>query len=194
MTAALLGLPLSFLLRAWLIAPNMHRFEGCLTLGEMMGKLYGGHAQTLAGLLGLCSAVTAAGLQLSALGLIAQHCLGLNPALAILGGGLLLAAYTAWGGIKAVTATDVIQFLVLIVVLPIIALLLLHEAGGTAQMLASVPAEKWHIFSHERFTYYLTFFLLWGLFFNEMLFPPMMQRLLMARGTQQLRVSRPKID
>ncbi|XWN35405.1 MAG: sodium:solute symporter family protein [Roseivirga sp.] len=187
MTAALSGFLLAWIIRTWLIAPEMHRFEGCLTMGQMMGKLYGRPAQIITGVLNLGYAMTVTGLQLITLGIIGEEFLGLQATAAICIGGLLLAAYTAWGGIKAVAATDVLQFLVLMLAIPIMASIVLEQAGGLETLIQRVPAEKWRIVSHERFSYYFSFFLMWGVFSAQTLDPAIMQRFLMARDAKQLR-------
>ena len=187
MTAALSGLAVSFLLRAWLLAPRMHRFSDCLTLGDVMAKLYGPRARYIAGLLSLFSALSITALQLIAMGMATACLVGLPAQWGSTAAAVLLATYTAAGGIRAVTATDIFQFLILIVILPTLASLAVSHVGGLEALLQAVPPERWQLTAHPRASYYGTFFLLWAVFSVEMTDPAIMQRLLMAREGRQLR-------
>ena len=54
-------------------------------------------------------------------------------------------------------------------------------------MLHKIPAEKFNVFTHENFSYYLTLFLVWSIFPVGITSPPIFQRLLMGRSAKQLR-------
>ncbi|XWN35578.1 MAG: HD domain-containing protein [Roseivirga sp.] len=186
MTVALSGISISFLLRTFLIAPRMHYFNDCLTIGDVMGKLYGVNSKIITGFLSALCSIAYTGIQLVALGKVCQL-LCISPHWGIIVGGSVLAIYSAIGGIKAVTITDVLQFIVLIVVIPVVATLLVEQVGGISNLLSKVPPEKFDILGAENFSYYLTFFLMWAVFFTEITDPAAMQRILMAKDGQQLR-------
>ena len=49
--AAILGCVLAFLLMALFIAPRMLYFEGCITMGEVVGELYGARSKVVAAII-----------------------------------------------------------------------------------------------------------------------------------------------
>ena len=127
---AFLGLVITFLFRALVIAPGMKQFEDCLTMGDVMAKLYGRYAQVITGILGLLYSICITTTQLLGLGLVAESLLGVSATWSIVIGGAVLASYSAIGGIKAVTTTDVFQFFLLISTIILIAGVALWKVGA----------------------------------------------------------------
>jgi Na+/proline symporter len=185
-TAALLMLMLTFLFRALFIAPHAVKFPTCLTMGDLVGTLYGPTSKIMAGFLGLFTTFCIATMELSMLGEVGQSLLGWPNQGTIVLGGILLALYTAHGGIKSVTTTDVFQFLVLLIGIPILAIVTIEEAGGMKAIFAQVPQEKLQIWDHPQFTHYLTLALIW-LIPLGMVDPCIIQRMLMGKSGKQLR-------
>jgi Na+/proline symporter len=187
MTVALFGLGISFVLTAIFIAPKMERFNGCLTVGDIMGKLYGKLSGVIGGILGILYALAATGIQLVALGLICQNLLQIDFTWSIIIGGFLIALYASHGGIKAVTTTDIFQFVVLFLVMPLLVYKIINKVGGLPNLFLQVPVEKFNIIGHKKSPQYLTFFIMWSVFFVEIIKPASIQRLLMGKNGQQLR-------
>ena len=184
---ATLGFAISSLIVALLITPKILYFDNCVTMGDVMRDLYGRYSQVIAGIIGLLYSVALIGTQFSALKLIATTLLNIKSDWFIVITGLLLTLYTAHGGIKSVAVTDVFQFIVIIVVIPLLANTVLNHVGGVQQLFASVPIEKFQIFTHEEFTRHFVLFVIWGLFPSLLVSPAIFQRLLMAGNSQQLR-------
>jgi Na+/proline symporter len=185
-TAALLMLMLTFLFRALFIAPHAVKFPTCLTMGDLVGTLYGPTSKIMAGFLGLFTTFCIATMELSMLGEVGQSLLGWPNQGTIVLGGILLALYTAHGGIKSVTTTDVFQFLVLLIGIPILAIVTIEEAGGMKAIFAQVPQERLQVWNHPQFTHYLTLALVW-LIPLGMVDPCEIQRMLMGKSRKQLR-------
>ncbi|MCG8340661.1 MAG: sodium:solute symporter family protein, partial [Cytophagales bacterium] len=120
-----------------------------------------------------------------ALGYVFESLLGMKRNTGIAIGGLTVVAYSALGGIKSVVITDVIQFGVLIVMIPLIANVATNNEGGMSALFHKVPAEKWVVFKHEKLKEYIFIFIL-SIIPNTSLSPPFMQRMLMARNKQQI--------
>ncbi|MCG8340249.1 MAG: hypothetical protein MI674_03140, partial [Cytophagales bacterium] len=177
----------AYLFMAGLIGPKMERFEGCLTMGEVVGRLFGEGSRMASGIIGLLSTFFYGASQTLALGYIFESLLGIERITGIAVGGTIVAIYAAVGGIKSVVITDVIQFGVLIIMVPLIANVATKKADSVLALLNSVPAEKFAILHHEKFNEYFVMFLIWGgLFPNLVSSPPAMQRMLMARDKQQI--------
>jgi Na+/proline symporter/signal transduction histidine kinase len=186
MTVALLGVSISFLITAVFIAPKAAHFDNCLTMGDLMKNFYGPYSGIIAGILGLLNAVLLAGMELHVLGIICESLLGIQAKWGIIVGGLALATYSAHGGIKAVTTTDILQFIMLAIFIPLIAYKAVGRIGSIKELIQQVPAERLEIFSHKDFSFYLTLFLMWVIPAG-MIDPAIIQRLLMAKTGTQLR-------
>ncbi|MCG8340482.1 MAG: hypothetical protein MI674_04410, partial [Cytophagales bacterium] len=104
------GYFISYLLMAKLVAPKMERFEGCITLGDVMGQLYGERSRTVTAIIGFLFSILIVASQSLALGYVFESLLGMKRNTGIAIGGLTVVAYSALGGIKSVVITDVIQF------------------------------------------------------------------------------------
>ncbi|MHB9147783.1 MAG: sodium:solute symporter family protein [Candidatus Amoebophilus sp.] len=186
MTMALLGVAISFIITALLIAPKVARFNNCLTMGDLMKGFYGPYSGIIAGSLGLLNALLLVGMELHVLGIICEGLLGIPAKWGIIVGGLVLAAYSAHGGIKSVTTTDILQFIMLAVFIPLIAYKAVGKIGGIREVIQQTPAAKLEIFTHKNFSFYLTLFLMW-IIPAGMIDPAIIQRLLMAKTGEQLR-------
>ena len=186
MTITLFSLSISFFIIALFIAPKFAFFDECVTMGDLMHRFYGTNSGILAGILGLLNAVFIAGMELVILGVICETLLGIPASWGVAVGGLILSAYVAHGGIKSVTITDILQFTVLAIFIPLIAYIAVSEVGGVEAVFTKVPAERLAIFSHPDFSFYLTLFLLWVAPVGLM-DPALIQRLLMAKYGRQLR-------
>ncbi|MHB9147060.1 MAG: sodium:solute symporter family protein [Candidatus Amoebophilus sp.] len=182
-----IGVVIQILFFAFFITPKVLQFKAALTLGDVMGDLYGRVSKTIAGILGLFYSISMVSMELLGLGIAIEALLGFQASWTIIIGGVFLALYSSYGGIKSVTITDVFQFLILIIVIPLLANIALKHAGGIKVVFASLPPTKLKIFNHENFSYYLTLFLLWSIFPVGITSPPIFQRLLMGRDAQQLR-------
>ena len=184
---ALAGLIISFLVTGFFIAPRIIRFEDCFTMGDLMEKLYDKKSKIIAGILGTLTAVSLAGMELVLLGFMGESLLNIKSEWTIIVGGILLAIYSAHGGIKSVTATDIFQFFIFVVVFPVVVFITLNKAGGFQQVFTSVPKDMFKVLDHPNFTFYLTMFLMWSLLPAGMIDPALIQRMLMIRNKKQAR-------
>ena len=178
----------TFLVRAFFIAPKMVYFDGCLTMGDVMGKLYGMPSKVLTGVLSAADAVIIASMQLIVLGAIGEYLLDIQSTWSIITGGLILAAYSAHGGIKAVASTDIFQFLVVVILVPIITSIAIQHAGGIKEVFSQIPPEKLTVVvGHEKFSSYLVVFIMWTFLQAGLVDPAIVQRMLMGKNSLQLR-------
>ena len=181
-----LGTATMFLYAGAFIVPKMLRFYRCITLGDMMHELYGLQGGIITGIIGGVYTIALVGVQVLALGAICQSLLGWRTEWSIGLGGAILILYASWGGVKSVTITDVFQFIVFVIIIPIIANLAISKAGGIQAILSQIPTGKLTVCKHEQFPRYLSTFLAWNLFPAALLSPPIIQRILMAQNRQQV--------
>jgi Na+/proline symporter len=180
----LCGAIITYLFIAWYIAPSIQYFEGCWTLPELMGRLYGQRARWWMGILGTFYSVALVALQMIWLGYIGVL-FNLPSQLSIFLGGFFLVLYAARGGMKAVAVTDVLQFIAILVFVPLVAYAVLYRVGGIKALFSQVPTAVFDVLHHPSRKDYL-FYCIWDLFPAFPLSFPFIQRMLMARDKPQL--------
>ena len=186
MTVALLAVSVSFIISGLFISPKVAQFDDCLTMGDLTKKFYGPTSGIIAGGLGLLNAILLASMEFKILGIMCESLLGIPAVWGIIAGGVFIAIYTSYGGIMSVTMTDIFQFIMLAVCIPLIAYILIGKIGGIPTLLQQVPSQRLAIVNHPNFSFYLTLFLIW-IIPAGMIDPAIIQRWLMAKRGTQLR-------
>ena len=89
---------------------------------------------------------------------MANGLIGLPYKYAILGFGLLVVIYSVHGGMRAVSYTDVLQGIAILVVISWLMQTILHKIGGGQSILGTLTKnhpEKLAFFSHPKFVFKL---------------------------------------
>ncbi len=181
------GIILSILLVGFFVIPKIISFkENELSMADIIGRFYGNEAKFLTGILGCLYSTAIVAMQIMAMGILSESLLGTNKLTGILLSGGILVAYTSFGGIKSVTITDVLEFIILIVVMPIIANIIVSKAGGISTLFTNLPPAKLQILGHEKLIYYSILFFL-HLLPTYSLEPTSVQRILMSRNRTQIK-------
>ena len=132
-------LPLSYIIVGTFLAFRFGNYYGCFTLGDMFYKPYGTSGKVLVGVLGTLYGIFGIGSQFIALGTVISILTKLSyPTSLLIGAGVIL-IYTGRGGIRAVTFTDVLQFMILILALPILAMVVVNKIGGVHALFEQLP-------------------------------------------------------
>jgi len=186
---ALWGFSLKEILVAKFIAPKMGNFPNVISAGDIMELGYGKSAKVITGFFSIFLCAGIVGAQVGAMGLICKEFVGIEPIWGILIGCGIVIAYSTIGGMRAVVLTDIIQFCVLAIGIPMVLVFGIVKAGGFSAIKAAVPTGHFSV-PGETMTIaafgslFLTFLL------GETLVPPYVQRLLIgkdaahtARGT-----------
>ena len=93
--------------------------------------------------------------------------------------------YSAFGGIRSVAITDIIQFLILAIGIPIIANLSFQALGSIDSIFSDLPHQYTQIKQHMNYDKYIIIFLFYSLPFT-MLEPQLVQRYLMLNNPKQI--------
>ena len=117
---ALIGDPLCLLLIGWYFAPRMGEFLGKLSIAEAMGSLYGKEVRIITAISGFIGSCGMIALQLKVSGIVFEYCFGINGQYSIIISCIIITFYSALGGIKSVTFTDIIQFITFSIIIPIV--------------------------------------------------------------------------
>ncbi len=164
-------------------ARKIHKFKGLISAGELMGEMFGKKARIITGIAGSINAAGVIGVQIAGMGYIFNTFLGMDPFHgAVLGCGIVV-LYTSFGGIRAVTYTDVVQLAFLVVSIPIVCNIGLSKLGGYTGLIERLP--KGHIsffpggaMPDWKVIYYMV------LFCVPFIRPQLIQRILMARDAE----------
>tara|TARA_B100001248_G_scaffold262537_1_gene259243 strand:+ start:10577 stop:11995 length:1419 start_codon:yes stop_codon:yes gene_type:complete len=171
-----------------LIAPwvggKIAQFEDQISVGGIMGSFYGKECRVISGLAATFVSIAFVSMQVSAMGHVFSYFLGISVELGILIGCGIVIAYSAFGGMRSVVTTDVMQFAVLIVAIPIACTAGAGKLGGITNVLANVPLEHLTISpSQENFWDHVMLFFMFLLVGS--FHPSFMQRWLIAKDKKQ---------
>jgi len=179
-----LGQTLSLFFHARVIAPKVLRdFSDKVSIGEIMGDLYGKPGQVMSGVANVLFSIGYIAVQVKVIGCICNSFFGIPHFYGTIIGSLIVIIYSSFGGIRSVVFTDVLQFGILIIGIPLMANVALEKVGGWEYLLFNLPEQ------HLELTSYQGSFLLFVLYFIYFAFPgfsPMIiQRILMAKDERQ---------
>ncbi|MDG1436368.1 MAG: hypothetical protein P8P83_01085 [Rickettsiaceae bacterium] len=172
-------------------APRLHEFLGKISIAEAMGGLYGERVRVITAISGFIGVSGVIAIQLQIAGLLFEYALGISVSYGIIISGIIITLYSSLGGIKAVTFTDVIQFLTFGIVIPSIGLMLFAKFGNESVIDVLSMSPKFSFsesfsFANERIYYFASLFL-WLLI--PAFAPAVFQRISMAKDVTQVRHS-----
>lgn len=167
------------------IAPKLKRYKNAQTVGDIMEKHYGKKAKLITGILsvGLCTGIL--GGQALALGTMFNVILDFPILIGIVIGMGSVILYTTFGGIMAVIQTDVLQFVLLGVILPVTLLIGISAVGGADVLVSSVPALHLSILGEWQTATFIGLFVTFLL--GEALIPPYTQRIFTSKDADSAR-------
>ncbi|MDF2965880.1 MAG: sodium:solute symporter family protein [Rickettsiaceae bacterium] len=176
------------LLVAYIFAPRLKEFQQkCISVGDVMASIYGKPSGIISGIAGLILSAGFIAAQIKAMSFVLSYFLGINNLAGVLISSLITVMYSVIGGVRAVTYTDVVQFIALTVAIPMVLNVGVDIIGGYNELIAKIPPHMLTIeLSHENIIKFLPLMIYFTIpTFN----PPLMQRMLMARNIEQIAVS-----
>jgi SSS family solute:Na+ symporter len=183
---ALWGFSLKEILVAKYIAPNIVNYPKAISVGDIMEPAYGKEARIFAGVFGVILSAGILGAQIGAIGYIFNLFLDLNRTTGIILGLGIVITYATIGGMRAVVWTDIMQFGVLVVGIPLSLYFGIEYVGGWDAVIDKVPSNHLVISTEPMAlvalaSLFLTFLL------GETLVPPYVQRLLIGKKNLHVR-------
>lgn len=112
-------------------------------LGEFYLRQYGKRAEIITSIIMVFSYLSWVAAQFLALGIVLNAITGLDLKIAIISMAALVTLYTTVGGMWAVSMTDSIQMVVIILGLIFVLVVLAADHGGIAAVLSMPPASHW---------------------------------------------------
>ncbi len=131
----------------------------------------------------LCSGIL--GAQVGAMGYIFNVFLGMDRMYGILIGLGIVIAYSTVGGMRAIVYTDILQFIVLTVGLPLVLVFGVVKAGGVGAVMQAVPVDHLTLLGPKTLIAFLSLFTTFVI--GETLVPPYVQRLFIAKNVDEVR-------
>jgi Na+/proline symporter len=189
MVPGMLGDILSCIIICYFLAPRMGEFLGNLSVADAMGKLYGEKVRLVTSLSSTFNCIGKVAAQFKVSATILQLFFGISSFAATLASCIIVIIYSTFGGIRAVTFTDIIQFFTFGTIIPIIALIIwgtFNDPYIVFETLSNNPKFDYHQlfdYNHPKFWGSLTLAIY---FIIPSLNPAIFQRIAMARDTQQV--------
>lgn len=125
-----LGMPIALIMAAFIFIPRMGEFLGNLSAAESIGQIYGREIRVIAGICGTICISGFIAIQFRVFGSAMGYVAGISPDVGIVLSAFIVIIYSAFGGIRSVTLTDVIQFVTFFMILPLIAFKIWYLVTG----------------------------------------------------------------
>ncbi len=112
------------------IVPRLYQFKNCITVGDILSTRYGKFGRFFGGFFAFTKCAVSISGQITGLGLVITYFFNVDKYYSTALVTLVVILYSSYGGIKSVALTDLIQFLILIVAIPVVAAFTVYYAGG----------------------------------------------------------------
>ena len=138
---ALSGVVINQIFSGLYISERVHNAgKNIYSLGDLYGLYYGPSGRLLSSIFAFIFCVGAFGVQILAMGSILQTATGISLIPAALIASLVTLMYTWWGGILAVTLTDAVQYVIIIIGVTLCGYLAIDHLGGFDAMMGILYA------------------------------------------------------
>ncbi|MCP3660117.1 MAG: sodium:solute symporter family protein, partial [Bacteroidetes bacterium] len=182
-----LAVGLQFFLIGAFLSKRLTSFKNVFTIGDLIGIFFGKPIKVFAGILISIRGIFVISVQLLMLGRVFENFFSVNSYWGVILGGFILSIYSIIGGIKSVTKTDVFQFIILIIAVPLLLTFLLNKIGSYKDLFIKLPNSKLFQISNHNLYHSLSYITFLGLFFTSFMNPAMMQRNFMTSNAKKLR-------
>lgn len=155
------GASLCLLLFGIFFARKLYRMN-LITLGDFFKVKFGRRTEIIASIFMIPAYFGYIAAQLVALGLVLNVVAGVPVTYAIMISSLIVTLYTFIGGMWAISITDFVQSIIIIVGLAVLAYVLADQAGGASVVLREVPAKDLKFFPDGNATAIVSWLAAWS--------------------------------
>lgn len=166
--AGLLGVVINQVFSGLYIAGRVHNIKNVYSIGDLFGLYYGRAGRLTSSIVAFFFCLGLYGVQILAMGSILQTATGISLIPAALISSIITLAYTWSGGMLAVTMTDAVQYVIIIVGVSLCGYLAIDQVGGYDAMMATLYANPQYTVNMEFFSGY-SFVQFMGLFLSFLL-------------------------
>ncbi len=166
------------------VAKKMGPYLDSLSPGDILEKMYGREAKIIMGVTGLLESIAIISIQLIAFSFICHYFFSISHAFSAFGALLFTLAYSLRGGIKTVIMSNILQFILFLIILPIICCLILARLGSFDSLLVAFATNSPEGSQAFDLNKDMAAFI-----YNALpaLFPLALQRMVMAKDVHQLK-------
>ncbi|NRA74020.1 MAG: sodium:solute symporter family protein [Rickettsiales bacterium] len=186
MLLALIILPLKNCITALVILPRWSKYYGCSSIAEVMERMYGKYVRIVVGIAAFIFCIGSLGAQIKSLHWVMEHVFKENSFIVTIIALFIILAYASIGGVSSVIKTDVMQWAILIIIIPAIAYYLIDMSGGITTIVTNLPKNKLSLSSQGK-DFALTSFILWHAISS--LNPLIIHRFLVGRNTKKNQIT-----
>jgi Na+/proline symporter len=192
--AIIIGVPLGLLITGYIIAPRMGNFLNHVSMADAMGSVYGKGVQFVAAIGVVFRNIGFTAIQFKVISKILValfHAQGAEVTYITIAAAAIVTLYSAFGGVKAVTFTDVIQFITFGTLLPVLALTIWNHIQDPHQILLTLQSNPNFSFSHvvKWDAQFIGTLALMSYVMTPSLPPELFQRMAMAKDIHQVKRS-----
>ncbi|NRB10299.1 MAG: hypothetical protein HRU35_01595 [Rickettsiaceae bacterium] len=177
-----------FLFISFILLPRMGEFLGKLSIAEAMGEIYGKHSRFIVSIMGIISCTGIIAAQFKVSGELMAILFNVNTFEATLMSCMIVVFYSSFGGIRAVTFTDILQFFAFATIIPIVTFSIwqsFNDHSSVFNNLTNSHIFDWQeLFNYNNPSFFSTLSLL--LYFSmPHMNPTLFQRISMAKNISQ---------
>jgi Na+/proline symporter/signal transduction histidine kinase len=179
-----LFISLSWIISSIIIARKIDQFKGCISLGEIMYRLYGSAGRWITASVAILRSLGYLAAQAIAMGLVFNYFFNIDTNYGVLIGYSIITIYAALGGIRAVIYTEIFKFSIFFLIIPISYIFVFSNTGGLVNFIDTLPTKHTSIIvSVENITLLSSFALYYLL---PSFSPDFIQKFLIAKDSRQL--------
>lgn len=138
--AGLLGVVINQIFSGLYIAGKVHSIKNVYSIGDLFGLYYGRPGRLTSSVFSFIFCLGLYGVQILAMGAILQTAIGIALIPAALISSVVTLAYTWSGGMLAVTMTDAVQYVIIIIGVSLCGYLAIDSLGGFDAMMLTLKA------------------------------------------------------
>ena len=121
-TLTSISVVISLFIIGYILAPRITEFLGRLSIAEVMGELYGDKVRFITAVSGIIGTAGLMSVQFKVFGYLFSYLFSQPPSYSIIISGCIVTTYSAFGGIRAVTFTDLLQFITFGISIPLVSI------------------------------------------------------------------------
>jgi solute:Na+ symporter, SSS family len=137
-----LGTPVGAFLTARFFIRRLKKYYRCFSSAQIIGSMYGKKPRIMAGVSSVIFCMAVVAVQIKGLSYVVENIFLFRSDYAVILSFFTIILYTTFGGVSSVIKTDVIQFLIFAIALPIIVSYTVNFYGGVSQIISSIPENK----------------------------------------------------
>ncbi|AXI24268.1 Sodium:solute symporter family [Cardinium endosymbiont of Sogatella furcifera] len=172
------------------LALRMGPFMQHFSIAQTMGHVYGRYARIVTALVGTCRCIIIITMQITVMSRSITMCVHVdNPYLVPIFASLFLVFYSTFGGVRAVTFTDILQFLTFSIIIPLLTWFIFLKAGKPVSTIIPILHNQakfqFSTLFHFDTKLIALFSLILAVLVSYIVQPQLMQRVYMSSGTIQ---------